>query len=396
MAVSTRNKTKYTILSILRKHGTLAVKDIAGLSGLSFPGCMNYISPMIESGLLAETVSGDIAVGRKPHLVSIAPNYRYVMGIDLGVEISEIEVADLNGGVAARKFIGLDAYPAAEEKIAATVEGAHAVLAAEGIPEELLSAIVIGNPGVVDPKTGRITMQASFASWYDLPLRQIFEREFQAQVEVVNDVNLATIGEKEYGAGRDRANFVYMRDDVGIKAGIILNNNLFRGESNAAGEFGRGIFYQLSERNSAGGFTRIEDSVTMRSLLRDVAAAIPAYPGDLLRSLCRDDPQSLTIEDIRHALDGNSPCAAKIVGEKARLLAYAIVDLALVLDVRLFILGGEIEKLGDGFLRMIQETVDRSISRPIEVQFSDLGNHSCIRGAVYTALNHVFSEFSRL
>jgi predicted NBD/HSP70 family sugar kinase len=392
--ISSENESN--ILHIIRTYNAISVKEIVKLSGLSIPGAMNYITPMLKSGLLVETVRKDTLVGRKPRQLSIASNYRHVVGIDLGTETAGIVAANLNGDVICKEFIDLRKFSTGEGKITAVVNGTHVMLQNAGIPESLVSEIVIGNPGVVDPQTGKISMQANFANWHELPLKQIFEREFANFVEVFNDVNLATIGEKEFGAGKGHSNFVYIRDDVGLKAGIILNGNLFEGASNAAGEFGRGSLIQsINFADISDKLVCIEDAVTMTALLEDIKAALPEYADDILFWLCGMHPENLTMENIRQALDGNSPCAMKIVKEKARLLAFSVVNLALILDIRLIIFGGEIEKLGEYFLLIMRDILDLTISIPLTVQYSDLGSHACLKGAIYVALNGTFSRFCK-
>ena len=51
-------------------------------------------------------------------------------------------------------------------------------------------------------------------------------------------MNCVALGEKWVGAGKDLSNFICLTIGTGIGGGIILNNQLFRGENFVAGEFG--------------------------------------------------------------------------------------------------------------------------------------------------------------
>ena len=53
-----------------------------------------------------------------------------------------------------------------------------------------------------------------------------------------NDVNLATLGERWRGLGKDVDGFVYLHVGTGVGMGLVLNGQLFRGSSGAAGEVG--------------------------------------------------------------------------------------------------------------------------------------------------------------
>lgn len=53
-----------------------------------------------------------------------------------------------------------------------------------------------------------------------------------------NDVNCAALGEKWLGAGKGADGFVCLTIGTGIGGGIVLNGDIFRGDTCVAGEFG--------------------------------------------------------------------------------------------------------------------------------------------------------------
>ena len=69
-------------------------------------------------------------------------------------------------------------------------------------------------------------------------LVKILEKKYNLPAVLENDVNCVALGEKWIGAGKDLSNFICLTIGTGIGGGIILNNQLFRGENFVAGEFG--------------------------------------------------------------------------------------------------------------------------------------------------------------
>lgn len=75
-------------------------------------------------------------------------------------------------------------------------------------------------------------------NWIGTNLVKILEKKYNLPAILENDVNCVALGEKWIGAGKDLSNFICLTIGTGIGGGIILNNQLFRGENFVAGEFG--------------------------------------------------------------------------------------------------------------------------------------------------------------
>ena len=88
-------------------------------------------------------------------------------------------------------------------------------------------------------------------NWIGTNLVKILEKKYNLPAVLENDVNCVALGEKWIGAGKDLSNFICLTIGTGIGGGIILNNQLFRGENFVAGEFGhilikKGEFEQVA------------------------------------------------------------------------------------------------------------------------------------------------------
>jgi len=74
------------------------------------------------------------------------------------------------------------------------------------------------------------------------------EDRFGIPVFVENDVNLAALGESRYGTGTGVDNLVCIYIGTGIGAGVIINGELYRVSSEAAG----GVGYLVPSTNYLG------------------------------------------------------------------------------------------------------------------------------------------------
>ena len=100
-----------------------------------------------------------------------------------------------------------------------------------------ICAIGIGVPGIVRPD-GVITIAPNLTGWVNVPLIQILKGKFKMPMVADNDANTAAIAELELGAGRNARNFIYVTLGTGVGGAIIINREVFHGDSGGAGEIG--------------------------------------------------------------------------------------------------------------------------------------------------------------
>jgi len=96
----------------------------------------------------------------------------------------------------------------------------------------------IGVPGIIDVPAGIMRKSANLPGWTDYPVREVIEKRLQTHIFLDNDANVAALGEKWMGAGRDVDNMAMLTLGTGIGGAIILNGKIFYGMSGMAGEFG--------------------------------------------------------------------------------------------------------------------------------------------------------------
>ena len=62
------------------------------------------------------------------------------------------------------------------------------------------------------------------------------EQKFSLPAVLENDVNCAALGEKWLGAGRGKKDFICVTIGTGVGGGIIMNDDILRGDTCVAGE----------------------------------------------------------------------------------------------------------------------------------------------------------------
>ena len=99
--------------------------------------------------------------------------------------------------------------------------------------------IAVSGTGQINGMIGKVIGgNPIIPNWIGANLVKILEEKYNLPAVLENDVNCVAFGEKWIGAGKDLSNFICLTIGTGIGGGIILNNQLFRGENFVAGEFG--------------------------------------------------------------------------------------------------------------------------------------------------------------
>ena len=306
----------------------------------------------------------------------------YVIGVDIGGTNLRLALADANGGIVARRRVSTQGVRDSGAVLRMLRESIDALLCEATVPRSALRALGVGAPGITDAERGIVIATSYLMGWRDVPLRDVLESALGIPVAVDNDVNVAAIGEARAGVARGIDDFAFLAIGTGIGAGIVLNRRLHRGTRWTAGEIG----YMLVPGTSEAPIKR-----------GDPGALEELVGGDGIRrqwhGLWRADltalPQNATATEIfDHALEGNA-LAGNVLQSAARGLSYAIYNMALVLNVPLFVLGGSVglhPALGDAVRALLEHRDDRAQLRLVR---SSLGDEAQLTGAVHLALDAI-------
>lgn len=361
-----------SVLEVIRQHGPASRAEVSRQTGLSKPTVSLTLTGLVDAGLVRQVGRSTGRRGPSAALYELNPSAGWVIGIDVGHEWVRAAVADITGAIVARRDERARVRTT-KSLIAQIGTIAHGLLAEVGIRWRHVTHATVGSPGVADPSHGLISLAHNLPGWGRQGLVEAVRSELGTNVSFENDVNLAAIGERWRGHGRDVDNFAFLMVGTGVGLGLVLDGQLYRGAHGAAGEIGylpvgpndphapasrrRGAF---EEAASAGGVVRIARELGMRPPLtaRNVFAA--ARRGDQL--------------------------GLRAVEAEASRLAAAIAVVAAVVDPQLLILGGGVGQSGDLLLEPIQREL-RALSpiRP-RIVISALGEDAVLHGAIATAL----------
>lgn len=115
---------------------------------------------------------------------------------------------------------------------------AHLIELIQKIINSNIRGIGLGISGIVKTDKGIVQNVTNIPSWQKIRIKEILEDEFGIPVFVNNDCNCFAFGERYYGEGTIYHDIVCVTLSIGVGAGIIINNELYKGANTGAGEIG--------------------------------------------------------------------------------------------------------------------------------------------------------------
>ena len=219
----------------------------------------------------------------------------------------------------------------------------------------------IGVPGIIDVEAGIMRKSANLPGWTDYPVRDEIERRLGTRIFLDNDANVAALGEKWLGAGRDADNLAMLTLGTGIGGAIVLNGKIFYGMSGMAGEFGHvtiepnGVICGCGNRGCA------EKYASATALVRMAREAIESGRAPELAKAAAADPEFSAKSLYNLAIQGNAD-AKRIFERFGEALGILLADLVNVLDLDMFVIGGGVLSAWDAFApKMFSELRERSL-----------------------------------
>lgn len=385
------NRSGFNISDMRENNRMLALKyictsngvsriELAKLTGLTKMTLTNITNELIQAGLICqepvgETLSG--SVGRKPIMLTIAPDSPVVAGVWISRDFCYGVLSDLKANVLAQKRIPLGRFDNAEslcEKLVRCVE--YLTLQT---PRRVIG-VGICSLGPVDIDNGVILKPTNFYGITDVHVAAEISAKLGLPAFLEKDMNASALAEKYYGRCRDVSDFVYLGITNGIGAGVVSSGELFHGGSGFSGEFGHTSIDYCGELCHCGNRGCIELYASVPNILRNYYEQF----GEDAASLNR----------LISLADTDEQAAGYLKGICERI-ATALVNISNVLDPSVIVIGHDGFYFSDKMLEIIEQKLNRDILasgyKRISLCRSAFADCSPLVGAATIVMDKIFT-----
>ncbi|MFA6990060.1 MAG: ROK family protein [Candidatus Gastranaerophilaceae bacterium] len=309
---------------------------------------------------------------------------KFRIGVDIGGTNVKIALVDLKGHIVYSNSVPTRAemgYAYTIENIKTTIKEC---LKETKNPIENIIGIGFGLPGQIDSKKGIVKLLPNIPGWVNVPLAEMIEKEFSVPVKIDNDVRVATLGELNFGAGKGCQNLICITVGTGVGAGLVVNGQIVRGASMAAGEIG----HLIVEKNNGeicgcGNTGCLEAYASGPSIVKMAYDYIMGGKSTKFKELAVNGP--ITPYMVYEAAKLGDAVAKRIFLIVGESLGTALASVVNLLNPEKIIIGGGVGQAGDLLFDSIRETIDKralSVSaEAVEIVPAELGESAGVIGA---------------
>jgi glucokinase-like ROK family protein len=349
---------KQTIINLIRSSPGIHRAELSRASGLSMPSVMRITDEFIRKGLVRDLGKGESSGGKPPNLLEFIPDCRYAAGIDVGTTNISAILMDLSARIVRKHIIPTDVKEGPGKVIGRVLETMGRVLDNSGVERKKILGIGIGMPGLIDPKRGTVRFSPDFG-WEDADVAGPVEKRFGLPVIIDNVTRSMAMAERWFGAGRDVDNFMCINLGYGIGAAVVIDGELYKGNSGSSGEFGHITMERNGPRCSCGNRGCLEALSSGNAIAERAKEIAAADAASLMLKLAGGDRDAVDARVVFDAARSGDPAALKIAGEAMDYLGTAIAGIINFLDPKVIILEGGVTKAGDVLSRGVSEAIGR-------------------------------------
>jgi predicted NBD/HSP70 family sugar kinase len=218
-----RRANRAVLLTKLYRDGPLSRHDLVQSTALSQASVSNLAGELIDEGLVEEAGQVESDGGRPRVLLRVAPEFGYIIGVDVGETRVQVELFDMSMTARAKANYGLDSpAPAPDDVVSRVLDGLRTVVAQAGVEPSQVLGVGVAVSGVVDVLSGRdAVVHAQTLGWDAVPLGAMIRAG--TDLPVLIDNGAKTLGQAEmwFGGGRGARNAVVVLFGSGVGACLV-------------------------------------------------------------------------------------------------------------------------------------------------------------------------------
>ena len=357
----TKKHNRNLVLRTIFAEESISRAEVARVTHLTRTTVSELVNGLLKEGLVVEAGVGESMGGKSPILLSVVPDSRFLIGLNLAQDKFTGAIVNLRGEI--------------KEMVEIPVQDSNGHKALEfvyQIIDQLIKkrirpivAIGVGTPGLVNTRDG-VVVNAVNLDWQNLPLGQLLEKKYKLPISVLNDSQATAIGEFVYGGKHARdENLIVVNVKHGIGSGILVNGRLFQGDGGGAGEIGHVVVREEGELCRCGKRGCLETISSVRAVLEQMKAG--------------------SLDEAVSAFDSGNARAVQAIRTAAHYLGISLANLIGILNIQKIVLTGDMTRFGAAWMDEVNVSMRNAalerIAENTKLELGTLDYRACILGA---------------
>lgn len=255
-----------------------------------------------------------------------------------------------------------------------------------------IKGIGVGIAGQIDTGKGILLGAPNLSqATVNLPIADLLEERYKVEAALLNDVQVAAVGEGTFGAGKGCDNFFCVFVGTGVGGAIVLDGQLYTGASGTAGEIGHLIIHANGRHCGCGGRGHLEAYASRTAITRTILGELKRGRKSTLTKLepaladGDGDGSALRSGLLAKAMKENDPLVTETLTEAGTDLGLGLASAINLLNPGRIILGGGVIEAVDYLFEVASQRALRdSLPTPAkqtEIVRARLGDNAGIVGA---------------
>ncbi|MBM3703028.1 MAG: ROK family transcriptional regulator [Actinobacteria bacterium] len=393
-----KQANRKVILNILRDSGEISVADLSKEVNLSKPTLMTIINYYLKNELVVNTGKGDSTEegGKKPNIYKFNENGGYAVGIIISANKLAGVITNLKNKILHNISVPLKTNEGFDSVLKKIVDLYNNLINNAEIDRKRLVGIAIGAYGITDNTRGEVIFSPHFPSWgKNLNIKEKILKQIPYEIPIIvdNHSRFQVFAEKILGLGIKKDNIVAIQAGKGLVAGVIIENEIKRGNHYLIGEIGHMIVDpEAREICACGGKGCFEAMVSTNRILRMARDKYRDYQDSIIFN--RNNPEAVNIYNVFDASNKGDKLALDLMDDVIKWFGIGISNIILMYDPQVMIIQGIFTKAGEYFLENLREKINKislfSIKRKTEIKYSELGDTAGVLGAASYVLSKYF------
>jgi glucokinase len=311
----------------------------------------------------------------------------YALAFDFGGTKLAAGLVNISSG----EIINLIRRPApsaqgAETCLQTMLDAGTEILQTTSISRQEMLGVGISFGGIVSEDRRTVVKSMHVKDWDNFPLPDRISMLFEMPAFMENDGNAAALGEWVFGAGKGSENMLYIQVSTGVGSGLILSNQIFRGQS-LAGEFGHMTVIPAGPDCACGKKGCIESLASGWALKKYALAALNNAANDSpLYQLASKNPENIDAEMLIAAYRAGDYQAREIIHHSFQYLGLGISNAIALIDPNMVVLGGGVTRAWDVMLPIVLSAMQEYLpplfrENRVRLEHSNLNGTETLLGA---------------
>jgi len=386
---------KKNAISYLCNNGNCTIADLCKELNLSTPKVTNLVSELIGDGLVRDLGKVESTGGRKPNLYGMIADSVFFLGVDVKQSHINIGLTDLQKNLRETRHNIPYVLSNSQSSLDELIRLIKDFIKSSTVSKEKILGLGINLSGRINYSTG---YSYSFFHFNEEPLSKTVENELGIKTFLENDSRAMAFGEFNSGVVKEEKNVIFLNMDYGLGMGVMINSQLYYGESGFAGEFGHIPIFDNEIICNCGKKGCLETEASGWALTRMFKEKVSKGSSTGIfnnKNIKTDTIEDIQMEDILEAAQNDDVLAIDLIANVGEKLGRGIALLINIFNPELVILGGSLSTSGEYIRLPIKSAINKYslslVSGDTQLKVSALGEQAGIIGACLLVRNRLLN-----